>query len=223
MAAATATATATATVLASTQSSEWGGNSVGVHPEWWMVIFFIFRGACFLGWGGEDTILSLLPSCEVDLGKRGDVDLGSCLACSSNPWHAYCTSTVLVIHLMLYSFVEFFQSWFFQFVSCGLEHWGVNPIVYKGTHYFFRWSSWNGALISWKSERRKLSNTGKKRGNKNSKSAQNSSTPFAIAKEALDVRKSFGVFVIGDETPTIGRITRSLRKELDNKRQARVQ
>ena len=74
-----------------------------------------------------------------------------------------------------------------------------------------------------KSERCKFSSKGKKRGNKNPKSVQNSSTPFEIAKEVLDVRKSLGVSVIDDETPAIKRITRSLRKELDYKRQAEDQ
>lgn len=69
----------------------------------------------------------------------------------------------------------------------------------------------------------KLSSKGKKRDNKNPKSAQNSPTPFENAKEALDVGKSLGVFVISDVTLAIRRITRSLRKELDNKRQVSVQ
>ncbi|KAJ8423074.1 hypothetical protein Cgig2_007577 [Carnegiea gigantea] len=41
-----------------------------------------------------------------------------------------------------------------------------------------------------KSERCKFSSKGKKRGNKNPKSAQNSPTPSEIMKEALDVEKS---------------------------------
>ncbi|KAJ8441515.1 hypothetical protein Cgig2_026316 [Carnegiea gigantea] len=68
-----------------------------------------------------------------------------------------------------------------------------------------------------KNERCKLSSKGKKRGNKNPKAAQHSPTPTKIAKEALNVRKSLGVYVISDEIVAIRRITRNLRTKLDNK------
>ena len=42
--------------------------------------------------------------------------------------------------------------------------------------------------------------------------------PIEIAKEALDLGKGLGVFVIGYETSIVRRIIRSLRKEVENKR-----
>jgi len=69
-----------------------------------------------------------------------------------------------------------------------------------------------------KSERCKVSSKGKKRCSKNPKSFQNSPIPTEIAKEALDFGKRLGLSTIGDEFPTIRRITKSLRKELKNKR-----
>ena len=41
-----------------------------------------------------------------------------------------------------------------------------------------------------------------------------------IAKEAFDFGKRFGISVNEDKTPAIRRITRSLKKELENKRHA---
>ncbi|KAJ8424727.1 hypothetical protein Cgig2_023391 [Carnegiea gigantea] len=72
-----------------------------------------------------------------------------------------------------------------------------------------------------KSERCKPSNMGKKSSSKKSKSNHESPTPTEIAKEALDFGKSLGISVIGNEAPTIRKITRSLRKELENKRQSK--
>jgi len=77
-----------------------------------------------------------------------------------------------------------------------------------------------GLQLHEKNKRCTFANKGKKRGNKNPKAAQNSPTPTEIAKEALNVRKSLGVYVISDEIVAIRRITRNLRKKLDNKRQA---
>ena len=65
-----------------------------------------------------------------------------------------------------------------------------------------------------KSEQRKLFNKDKKSGRKISKSSHNSPTPTEIVKEDLDLGKKFGISVIGDETPTTRRITRSLMKKL---------
>ncbi|KAJ8423938.1 LOW QUALITY PROTEIN: hypothetical protein Cgig2_032952 [Carnegiea gigantea] len=54
-----------------------------------------------------------------------------------------------------------------------------------------------------------------------SKSSHNSPTPTEIAEEALQLEKRLGISIIDDETPVVRRITRSLRKALKNKRQAR--
>jgi len=51
--------------------------------------------------------------------------------------------------------------------------------------------------------------------NNSPKSTQHSPTPNEIAKEALNFGKKLDLSVI--ESPAIRRITRSLRKELENK------
>ncbi|KAJ8420594.1 hypothetical protein Cgig2_008850 [Carnegiea gigantea] len=63
-----------------------------------------------------------------------------------------------------------------------------------------------------KSERGKLSSKGKTRNNKSPKSAQHSPTPTEVAKEPLNFGKKLGLSVIGDESPAIRRISRSLQK-----------
>jgi len=55
-------------------------------------------------------------------------------------------------------------------------------------------------------------------GNKNSKSNHYSPIPTKIVKEALNLGKRIGISVTGDETLAFRRITRSLRKEFENKR-----
>ena len=72
-----------------------------------------------------------------------------------------------------------------------------------------------------KSEICEHSSKGKKSGNKNSKSNHNSPTPTEIAKEALDLGGKLGIFVMSDVTSIVRRIIRSLKKELENKRQTR--
>ncbi|KAJ8453091.1 hypothetical protein Cgig2_014854 [Carnegiea gigantea] len=72
-----------------------------------------------------------------------------------------------------------------------------------------------------KSERRKLSSDGKKSISKISKSSHNSPTPTEFAEEALQLGKSLGISIIADETLAIRRVTRSLRKKLENKQQGR--
>ena len=72
-----------------------------------------------------------------------------------------------------------------------------------------------------KNKRRKLSIKRKKSGSKILKSSHNSPTSTKIAEEALQFGKSLGISIIGDKTRAVRRITRSLRKELENKRQAR--
>ena len=62
-------------------------------------------------------------------------------------------------------------------------------------------------------------NKGKKSGNKNSRPIHNSPTPTEIVKEALEIGKRFGISVVGDETPAIKRITRSLRNKIENNEQ----
>ncbi|KAJ8429669.1 LOW QUALITY PROTEIN: hypothetical protein Cgig2_010408 [Carnegiea gigantea] len=60
-----------------------------------------------------------------------------------------------------------------------------------------------------------------RKGNKNSKLAQTLPMPTEITKEILNFGKRLGISVISGETLAIRRIRRNLRKELDNKRQAR--
>ncbi|KAJ8445724.1 hypothetical protein Cgig2_026051 [Carnegiea gigantea] len=71
-----------------------------------------------------------------------------------------------------------------------------------------------------KREMAKYSNKCKNNGNRNSRSTHDSSTPTEIAKDALDIGKRLGISIIGDENPTIRRITISLRKKIENKEQA---
>ena len=70
-----------------------------------------------------------------------------------------------------------------------------------------------------KREMAKHSNKGKNSGNRNSRSTHDSPTPIEIAKDALDIGKRLGISVVGDESPTIRRITRNLRKKIENKEQ----
>ncbi|KAJ8448885.1 hypothetical protein Cgig2_030741 [Carnegiea gigantea] len=70
-----------------------------------------------------------------------------------------------------------------------------------------------------KREMTKRSNKGKNSGNMNSRSIHDSPTPIEIVKEALDVGKRLGISIVGDENPIIRRITRSLRKKIENKEQ----
>ncbi|KAJ8432525.1 hypothetical protein Cgig2_030317 [Carnegiea gigantea] len=67
----------------------------------------------------------------------------------------------------------------------------------------------------------KPSNRGKKSGCKNIKSNHESPNPVEIVKEDLDFGKRLDISVIKNETPAIRRITRSLRKELENNRQSK--
>ncbi|KAJ8442643.1 hypothetical protein Cgig2_003687 [Carnegiea gigantea] len=72
-------------------------------------------------------------------------------------------------------------------------------------------------------EKRKMtkhSNKGKNSGNRNSKSIHDSPNRTEIAKEALDVGKRLYISVVQYENATIRRITRSLRKKIENKDQA---
>ncbi|KAJ8442566.1 hypothetical protein Cgig2_026508 [Carnegiea gigantea] len=70
-----------------------------------------------------------------------------------------------------------------------------------------------------KREMAKHSNKGKNSGNRNSRLTHDSPTSTEIAKDTLDIGERLDISVVGDENSAIRRITRNLRKKIENKKQ----